>query len=512
MIGQIFLGRYEVTRLLGEGGMGRVYLARQLDLGRQVVIKVMHDHVAQDHKFRERFQRETLLMARFHHPGAVTLYDASLNDPAGPCIVMEYVRGVNLETLLSKSGRMTALRVGRIVTQLCEVLQAAHDEGIIHRDLKPANLMIVDPDTPKERVKVMDFGLAKLIEDGPIQKVTDTNVDFAVGTPGYIAPEQVRGETMDHRGDLYSVGVMMFELLTGRLPFVGTNSMDVLLAHATEAPPRFESLVPAGWVTSGVQQVVYRVLAKNPEDRPQSAKELGESLANALRASQGLSSHPPQSLPSQGHGSHGPAGLAGNVGPGGVGTPSRPARPRSQETFQPTRPELQLDDQPTLRQERHPADEGSDLIPLELETAPVATLLWDQPAATTRPTPPPVRPEGFLMEAWMPEAIAVRKLRGFVQDVDGEILEYQPGYVRVRLGKEPPSSSLVWLGLGKKSESEIVELRFLRADPRQENKLTIEVRFPLIEQAKRVDERRRQRSAKIFIELRAYLMGGQGNS
>ncbi len=174
-------------------------------------------------------------MARFQHPGAVTLYDATLDDPLGPCIVMEYVKGVNLETLLAKNRRMTAPRVGRIIGELCEVLQAAHDEGIIHRDLKPANLMVVDADTPRERVKVMDFGLAKLMENEPTaRKVTDTNVDFAVGTPGYICPEQVRGEEMDHRGDLYSVGVMMYELLTGRLPFNGPTSMDILLAHATE--------------------------------------------------------------------------------------------------------------------------------------------------------------------------------------------------------------------------------------------------------------------------------------
>ena len=162
MIGRIFLGRYEAMRLLGEGGMGKVYLARQLDLGRQVVIKIMHDHVASEPKFRDRFQRETLLMARFAHPYAVTLYDASLTD--GPCIVMEYIRGINLESLLQKNGRFTPARVGRLVSQLCEVLQAAHDQGLIHRDLKPANLMVVDHDSPREKIKVMDFGLAKLVD------------------------------------------------------------------------------------------------------------------------------------------------------------------------------------------------------------------------------------------------------------------------------------------------------------------------------------------------------------
>src|ERR1700674_2620609 len=183
MVGRMFLGRYEALKLLGEGGMGRVYLARQIDLGRQVVVKVMHDQIASDPKFKERFQRETLLMARFQHPYVVTLYDASLNDPQGPCIVMEYIRGITLDTLLQRNSRLGPARVGRLLGQLCEALQAAHVEGIVHRDLKPTNLMVVDPDTPYEKIKVMDFGLAKLVDPKPMkyQKASDTGTDFAVG-------------------------------------------------------------------------------------------------------------------------------------------------------------------------------------------------------------------------------------------------------------------------------------------------------------------------------------------
>ena len=158
MVGRVFMGRYEAIRLLGEGGMGRVFLARQLDLGRQVVVKVMHDHVALDPKFCERFQREMLLMARFQHPYAVTLYDASLTDPQGPCIIMEYIRGVTLDTLLQRNNRLSPVRVGRLLGQLCEVLQFAHTEGIVHRDLKPANLMVVDPDTNSEAVTILLTG------------------------------------------------------------------------------------------------------------------------------------------------------------------------------------------------------------------------------------------------------------------------------------------------------------------------------------------------------------------
>src|SRR5260370_18739090 len=188
MSARLFLGRYETVRLLGEGGMGKVYLARQVDLGRQVVVKVMHEHIAQDPRFRERFQHETLLMARFQHPYVVTLYDASLNDPEGPCIVMEYIKGITLDALLVRNTRLNRARAGRLLGQLCEALQAAHAEGIVHRDLKPTNLMVVDPDTPYEKIKVMDFGLAKLVESGraPLySKASDTGADFAVGTPGY---------------------------------------------------------------------------------------------------------------------------------------------------------------------------------------------------------------------------------------------------------------------------------------------------------------------------------------
>jgi len=282
MVGRIFLGRYEATRLLGEGGMGRVYLARQLDLGRQVVVKVMHDQVAADPHFRERFQRETLLMARFQHPYAVTLYDASLNDPQGPCIIMEYIRGVTLDVLLQRNGRLSAPRVGRLLGQLGEVLQAAHAEGIIHRDLKPANLMVVDPDSPYEKIKVMDFGLATLLDPISLKKMSDTKAEFAVGTPGYISPEQVRGEDMDHRGDLYSVGVILYELLCGKLPFTGASSMEVLLAHANSEPPTFAEIGAGDWVSPSIEAVVRSCLAKDPAKRPANGRELVERFETAL--------------------------------------------------------------------------------------------------------------------------------------------------------------------------------------------------------------------------------------
>jgi serine/threonine protein kinase len=456
MIGRVFLGRYETRRLLGEGGMGKVFLARQLDLTRDVVIKVMHEHIAADTKFRDRFQRETLLMARFHHPGAVTLYDASLSDPHGPCIVMEYVKGVNLESMLAKNGKMSAPRVGRIMGDLCEVLQAAHDEGIIHRDLKPANLMIVEPDTPRERIKVMDFGLAKLIDGEILRKVTDTNVDFAVGTPGYICPEQVRGEEMDNRGDLYSVGVMMYELLTGRLPFQGPTSMDILLAHATEQPPTFAELGLAGWVPREVEQLVFDCLAKDPTDRPQTARELAERYDTALdRAMAKLEARAAAGT-----------GAPVKTGAGG-GVSSPPDDPQDTLTGSATRTPLHQD-------------------------------------GTREETALP-----FHLEAWMPERVAIMKLRGFVHDAGGEVLESLPGLIKVRLGgrKGTASGAFAWLGLGRRSGVVDVELHLQHNHPGDENRLTVHVLFRPSHPRLLKDDEWRKRCSQIFIELRAYLMG-----
>ena len=408
MAGRTFLGRYETIKLLGEGGMGRVYLAKQTDLGRQVVVKVMHEHVASDIKFRERFQRETLLMARFQHPYVVTLYDASLDgDSHGPCIVMEYVRGISLDTLMHRNGRLTPARVGRLLMQLCEALFAAHQEGIVHRDLKPANLMVVDPDTPYEKIKVMDFGLAKLIDDtggmGMMIHQTNTGVDFAVGTPGYISPEQVRGEELDYRCDLYSVGVMLYELLTGRLPFVREETMDVLFAHATEPPPTFADVGAGHWAPPEIEAVVMRCLAKLPADRPGSARELAELFTKALEkatanANAGVSDAPPA-----------------------------------------------------------PTEEAAPEAPITAVLAPA----------------PPFDANTIVhqMEAWMPDIIATNKLRGFLQDINGDVLESVPGLIKMRIG----GKSYTWLGLSRKADIVDLELRLERNNPAQQNHLHITV-------------------------------------
>jgi serine/threonine protein kinase len=440
MIGRIFLGRYEATRLLGEGGMGRVFLARQLDLpDRQVVVKVMHDHIAADVKSRERFQREIQLLGKFQHPYAVTLYDFSLDDPQGPCIIMEYVRGVNLDALLQKNGRFTPARVGRLLGQLCEALQAAHSLGIVHRDLKPANLMIVDADTPREKVKVMDFGLARDVDAAALKKITETNVDFAVGTPAYICPEQVKGEPMDHRGDLYAVGVLAYELLTGRLPFPGPEPYDMLLAHATEFPPSFEELGVTEWVPEAVERVVLRCLEKDPADRPQSAHELARDFETALAA---------------------------------VGSAMRAPAPVAAEDHN---------------------DRGADR-PFH----PTFISPPDDPNAIL-----------FTLQAWMPQAVAMVKLRGYVHDANGEVVTSEPGLVRVRLpggGSVAPRGRLSWLGISRRAGPIVLEMHLQQTEGR-ESLLQIAVRFRPGDSTPATDPHWRARCVAHFINLRGYMIG-----
>ena len=439
MAGRVFLGRYETIRLLGEGGMGRVYLARQIDLGRQVVVKVMHDHIAADPKFRERFQRETLLMARFQHPYVVALYDASLNDPQGPCIIMEYIKGVSLDNLLHRNNRLSPARVGRLLDQMCEALYAAHSEGIVHRDLKPGNLMVVDADTPYEKVKVMDFGLAKLMGEGGgmgmYHKPTDTGTDFAVGTPGYISPEQVRGDETDYRCDLYSLGVILFELLTGRLPFTRDETMDVLFAHATEEPPTFAAVGAGGWVPEAVEEVVRRCLAKKPADRPASARDLAQLYQAAL-----------------------------------LDTPDRPA------AMVPTPPDASL---PAV----------ADGTPTAVDATPTE---YDPNVIVHR------------MEAWMPDIIATYKLRGFVHDHHGEVLESAPGLIRVRLGGGQQTQS--WFNFRRQNAVIDMELRLERANPQQQNVLHITVVMSSPDSKALLSPHWRDKCSQIFCELRSHLV------
>ena len=285
MVGKTALGKYRLLRVLGSGSNAEVFLAEPVRAPEfRVVVKRIHEHVVEHPRFRQLFEAEVRSMANFDHPYAVRLVEASLDDPIGPCLVMEYVPGVTLEDLLAKHKRLAPERVGRLLGCFCHALQAAHDAGIVHRDLKPANLMVTNPDTPLESLKVMDFGFAGFAAKPHIQlaELTGHGPMYAIGTPGYVSPEMIRGDRVDGRSDLYSVGVILFEMLTGRLPFTHQFQDRLLAAHIQEPPPRFHR-IGCGFIPAAVEGVVQLALC----EVPQRAAAVGLRTGRGVRAGMG---------------------------------------------------------------------------------------------------------------------------------------------------------------------------------------------------------------------------------
>lgn len=274
--GQTLFGRYLVERHLGEGGMGSVWLVRHLELDAPRALKLIVPELAFDSRSAARFKREARLMAKLSHPNAVAVHDARMAANAA-FIEMEYVPSGTLAQRLRPGVPMSPEWVARIAFQLCDVIQAAHDLGIMHRDLKPSNLMLVEGRSPgRELLKVVDFGIAKIFD--PEQRSEDDNITRSGGaafTPQYASPEQISGGDVDGRSDIYSIGVILYELLTGYRPFSGGN---LLYQHLCASPLPFAEKNPSSHVPPGMEQVVLKCLAKDPSQRPQSAMELSEAL------------------------------------------------------------------------------------------------------------------------------------------------------------------------------------------------------------------------------------------
>ncbi|OWK42345.1 serine/threonine-protein kinase [Fimbriiglobus ruber] len=283
-LGKTFLGRYEVVSFLGEGSNAHVLLARPLARPDQfVVVKRIKDHIVNTPRFRQFFDNEVKSMARFSHPYALRMHDASLDDPLGPCLVLDYIPGITLDQLLAKHRRFPVERTARLILPLLHALQAAHAAGIVHRDLKPANLMVVNAGTAHESVRVLDFGFAGFSAKPHIQlaELTGHGPIFACGTPAYVSPEMIRGDAVDGRADLYAVGVMLYELLTGRLPFDVQSTEEMLAAHVRISPPRF-GRIGVGDVPAAIEAIVHHALAKFPNERPQTAHEMADQFSRAF--------------------------------------------------------------------------------------------------------------------------------------------------------------------------------------------------------------------------------------
>lgn len=278
------LEKYESLDILGRGSMGQVHAARLLDdPATTVVVKVMRKELVDSPRAREQFEREIRYTARLDHPYIVRVLNAGVDDAVGPCVVMEFVPGITLESLLDKEKRLSVDRAGWLAACLCHALEVAHTRGIIHRDLKPANLMIVNADTPQEHLKVMDFGLSQLASKPYLSKerLSGSSTIIAQGTPAYISPEQLRGDDVDGRADLYSTGVILFEALTGVLPFPDSDIDRLIEAHLKRTPPRFAELNIRD-IPPALEAVIQRCLSKFPSERAASARVLGGELGKAF--------------------------------------------------------------------------------------------------------------------------------------------------------------------------------------------------------------------------------------
>ncbi len=282
--GRILFNRYLVEKKLGEGGMGTVWLVRHIELDVLRALKLIVSGIAFDPLPQARFKREARVMARLSHPNVVAVYDARMAKDAA-FIEMEFVKGQSLNKLLKPGVAMPLDWTARILEQLCDVLQEAHAHKVVHRDLKPANLMLVDGRPPgKEQLKVLDFGIAKILGGDLASGDFRTNPGDFMGSAPWSSPEQASAAPIDARSDLYAVGVILYELLTGYRPFSGPI-IRVLYNHVSTPPPSFAERNPSVVVPPEIERVVMRCLEKDPNLRPQSARELAEEFAVAFGSS-----------------------------------------------------------------------------------------------------------------------------------------------------------------------------------------------------------------------------------
>jgi serine/threonine protein kinase len=278
MIGRVIDRKYRLDARIGFGGMGDVYRASRLVIGDQVAIKILHAAHVSDPQAGERFRREAQAAARLKHPNAVSIYDFGVTSDGLVYLVMELVEGQNLRQIIKQQGPLAPATVSEITNQVCSALQVAHQQNVVHRDLKPDNIM-VNVTISGLRVKVLDFGIAKLRDLATGNLTVTGNV---MGTPHYMSPEQCLGEEIDNRSDLYSLGVVMYQMLTGSLPFNSSTSTAVVMQHVNKEPPSLRSINLS--ISPAVEAVVLRALAKRREDRPQSADALARELGAAVNA------------------------------------------------------------------------------------------------------------------------------------------------------------------------------------------------------------------------------------
>ncbi|MGQ0648413.1 MAG: serine/threonine-protein kinase, partial [Gemmatimonadaceae bacterium] len=275
------VGNYRVVEKIGDGGMGTVYRAIDQMLDREVALKVMKPELSRQTALNERFRQEAIALARLNHPHIAAVYGLERNGE-DLVMVMEFIRGETLESIVQRSGRVAWARALELCSDVLEALDHAHDKGVVHRDIKPANIML----TRDGMVKVMDFGIARILG-----RSRQTRVGAAVGTPMYMSPEQLKGEEVDGRSDLYSLGAVLFELVTGRMAFEADSDYELMMKQLNDPPPPVRSIVSE--VPETVEDVLQRSMAKRREDRYRHATDMRIGLQQALATSAAPVRRPP---------------------------------------------------------------------------------------------------------------------------------------------------------------------------------------------------------------------------
>jgi serine/threonine-protein kinase len=336
MLGAVLGGKYRVERKLGEGGMGAVYLAHHVTLPKQFAVKALHSDFTRNVEALERFRREATTTALLEHPNILGISDMDQTDDGMMYIVMEFLKGQELRDVLNEVRILPIPRAVHIFSQLCRALAAAHDKGIVHRDLKPENVFLVEREGDTDFVKVLDFGISKIKQGG--SKLTQTGM--VIGTPHYMSPEQARGDSnLDHRSDIYTIGAMLYEAITGALPVQADNPTGVLVKILTEAvtPPR--QINPA--IAPSLEAVVMAAMAKDPAQRYPACRDLMRAIQQATGLMDGtgymgmagtgammggMSAGMPGAPPGSG-GFTPPAGMPGGGFTPSAGMPGVPATP-----------------------------------------------------------------------------------------------------------------------------------------------------------------------------------------
>lgn len=275
-------GKYEIDRLLGQGGMGAVFVATQHGIERQVAVKLINPSFVSNAQALERFKREALATGRVKHPNAITVYDFGVTTEGVAYLAMEYLAGFSLRDELARERVLEVQRVVEILGPVCSAVESAHRQNIVHRDLKPDNIFLEELDDGAVAPKVLDFGIAKL-RSAQAGAPDLTGEGSSIGTPAYMSPEQAKGLHLDARSDVYALGVIAYEMLSGALPFQSTSPMGYLVQHMMEAPIPLSAANPR--IPPPLEAVVMQALAKAPEERPQSALEFGRALATAAETS-----------------------------------------------------------------------------------------------------------------------------------------------------------------------------------------------------------------------------------